>query len=52
MKYAKAIAKNEEADDTVAEELPEKRSVFIKSTSDVGFNFMKSPLNHKVEIIT
>lgn len=46
MRYAKAILRNnEEAEDTVAEELPEKGSTIIKSTSEGGFNFLKSPLN-------
>ena len=45
MRYAKAIEKNEEAEDTVAEKLPEKGNPIIKSTSEAGFKFLKSPEN-------
>jgi hypothetical protein len=51
MRYAKAIVRNEEAEDTVAEELPEKGSVIIKSTSEAGFNFIKSPLNANLDLV-
>jgi hypothetical protein len=45
IRYAKAIVRNEEAEDTVAEELPEKGSVIVKSTSEAGFKYIKSPAN-------
>lgn len=51
MRYAKAILINEEAEDTVAEELPEKGSVIVKSTSEAGFNFMKSPVNANLDLV-
>jgi hypothetical protein len=51
MRYAKAIVRNEEADDTVADELPEKASMIIKSTSEAGFNFMKSPMNVNPDLV-
>jgi hypothetical protein len=51
MRYAKAIVRNEEAEDTVANELPEKGSMIIKSTSEAGFNFMKSPMNVNADLV-
>jgi hypothetical protein len=51
MRYAKAIVRNEEADDTVADELPEKANMIIKSTSEAGFNFMKSPMNVNADLV-
>jgi murein L,D-transpeptidase YcbB/YkuD len=51
MRYAKNIVQNEEAEDTVADELPEKASMIIKSTSEAGFNFMKSPMNMNADLV-
>jgi hypothetical protein len=51
MRYAKAIVRNEEAEDTVAEELPERGSVIVKSTSEAGFKFVKSPENANADLM-
>ena len=51
MSYAKAIVRHEEAEDTVADDLPEKGSMIIKSSSEVGFNFMKSPMNINADLV-
>ena len=32
-------------------ELPEKASMIIKSTSEAGFNFMKSPMNMNADLV-